>query len=35
VLADFVLLEGALGPLQLVGGALVIGGVLLVSVKRN
>jgi drug/metabolite transporter (DMT)-like permease len=35
VLADFALLEGALGPLQLLGGALVIGGVLLVSVKRN
>jgi drug/metabolite transporter (DMT)-like permease len=35
VLADFLFLEGALTPLQLVGGALVIGGVLLVSVKRN
>lgn len=35
VLADFALLEGALGPLQAVGGALVIGGVLLVSMKRN
>jgi len=35
VLADFLFLEGALTPLQLVGGALVIGGVLLVSIKRN
>jgi len=35
VLADFLFLEGALTPLQLVGGALVIGGVLLVSFKRN
>jgi drug/metabolite transporter (DMT)-like permease len=34
VLADFVLLEGALTPLQVMGGALVISGVLLVSVKR-
>ena len=35
VLADFVLLEGALTPLQLVGGALVIGGVLLVTLKKG
>jgi len=35
VVADFAFLEGALTPLQLAGGALVIGGVLLVSVKRN
>lgn len=35
VVADFALLEGGLGPLQLLGGALVIGGVLLVSLKRN
>ena len=35
VLADFALLEGALGPLQIFGGALVICGVLLVSLKRN
>ena len=35
VLADFALLEGALGPLQVFGGALVICGVLLVSLKRN
>lgn len=35
VLADFVLLEGALGPLQIVGGALVIAGVLLVSLKKG
>jgi drug/metabolite transporter (DMT)-like permease len=35
VLADFALLEGALTPRQLLGGALVIGGVLLVSLKRN
>jgi drug/metabolite transporter (DMT)-like permease len=35
VLADFVLLEGALGPLQIFGGALVIAGVLLVSLKKG
>jgi drug/metabolite transporter (DMT)-like permease len=35
VIADFVLLDGALGAAQILGGALVISGVLLVSVKRN
>jgi len=35
VLADFLFLEGGLTPVQMLGGALVIGGVLLVSVKRN
>ena len=35
VAADFALLEGALGPLQLLGGALVISGVLLVSLKKG
>lgn len=35
VLADFALLEGALTPLQLAGGALVISGVLLVSLRRS
>lgn len=35
VLADFVLLEGALSMLQIFGGASVISGVLLVSLKRN
>ncbi|MSQ89521.1 MAG: DMT family transporter [Betaproteobacteria bacterium] len=35
VLADFVLLEGALTMAQILGGALVISGVLLVSLKRN
>jgi drug/metabolite transporter (DMT)-like permease len=35
VLADFFLLDGALGAGQILGGALVISGVLLVSVKRN
>ncbi len=35
VLADFFLMDGALSPLQVVGGALVISGVLLVSVKRS
>jgi drug/metabolite transporter (DMT)-like permease len=35
VLADFVLLEGTLTPAQLAGGALVIFGVLLVSLKRS
>jgi drug/metabolite transporter (DMT)-like permease len=34
VLADFVLLEGTLTPVQIAGGALVISGVLLVSLKR-
>jgi drug/metabolite transporter (DMT)-like permease len=33
VLADFVWLGGRLAPLQIAGGALVIGGVLLVSLK--
>jgi len=35
VLADFFLLDGALSAAQIVGGALVIAGVLLVSVKRS
>ena len=35
VLADFFLMDGALSATQVVGGALVISGVLLVSVKRN
>jgi drug/metabolite transporter (DMT)-like permease len=35
VLADFFLLDGALGAAQVLGGALVISGVLLVSVKKN
>jgi len=35
VLADFVLLDGALTALQLAGGALVIGGVLLVTLKKG
>ena len=35
VLADFVLMEGALSAIQIVGGALVISGVLLVTVKRS
>ena len=35
VLADFVLLEGALTMAQILGGALVISGVLLVTLKRN
>jgi drug/metabolite transporter (DMT)-like permease len=35
VLADFVLLDGSLSALQLVGGALVITGVLRVTLKRN
>lgn len=35
VLADFFLMDGALSAAQIVGGALVISGVLLVSVKRN
>jgi drug/metabolite transporter (DMT)-like permease len=35
VLADFGLLEGKLGWLQMVGAALVTSGVLLVSLKRS
>ena len=35
VLADFLLLEGGLSVVQILGGALVISGVLLVSVKRS
>ena len=35
VLADFLLLDGALSMVQILGGALVISGVLLVSLKRN
>ena len=35
VLADFALLEGSLTMAKLLGGALVISGVLLVSLKRN
>ena len=35
VFADFFLLNGALSAAQVVGGALVISGVLLVSVKRS
>ena len=35
VLADFVLMQGALSAIQIAGGALVISGVLLVSVKRS
>lgn len=35
VLADFALLNGSLSALQLLGGALVITGVLLVTLKRN
>lgn len=35
VVADFALLDGALGLAQLLGGALVVAGVLLVSVKRS
>ena len=35
VLADFVLLAGKLSALQLVGGTLVIGGVLLVTLKKG
>ena len=35
VIADFGLLGGGLTPLQLAGGALVIGGVLLVSLKKG
>ena len=35
VLADFLLLDGALSNAQILGGALVISGVLLVSLKRS
>lgn len=35
VVADLALLEGALTPLQLAGGALVVCGVLLVSLRRS
>ncbi|MSQ62558.1 MAG: DMT family transporter [Betaproteobacteria bacterium] len=35
VLADFLLLDGALAITQILGGALVISGVLLVTLKRN
>jgi len=35
VLADFALLEGALTPLQLLGGALVVAGVLLVTLTKG
>jgi len=35
VLADFALLDGALSAVQIVGAALVISGVLLVTLKRN
>ncbi|HJS38666.1 MAG TPA: DMT family transporter [Burkholderiales bacterium] len=35
VLADFGLLEGSLTPLQLLGGALVISGVLLVTLRKG
>jgi drug/metabolite transporter (DMT)-like permease len=35
VLADFVLLDGALTPLQLLGGALVVAGVLLVTLRKG
>lgn len=35
VLADFVLLDGRLGMVQVVGAALVISGVVLVSLKRS
>jgi len=35
VVADFALLGGSLGAAQLLGGALVISGVLLVTVKRS
>jgi drug/metabolite transporter (DMT)-like permease len=35
VLADVALLDGALGPAQVLGGALVISGVLLVSIRRS
>ena len=35
VLADFMLLDGKLSSLQLLGGVLVIGGVLLVTLKKG
>jgi drug/metabolite transporter (DMT)-like permease len=35
VVADFILLEGKLSALQLLGGALVIAGVLLVTLKKG
>ncbi|MGH8764603.1 MAG: DMT family transporter, partial [Burkholderiales bacterium] len=35
VIADFVLLKGSLGAAQMLGGALVISGVLLVTLKRS
>ena len=35
VIADFALMDGAMSALQIIGGALVISGVLLVTVKRN
>ena len=35
VVADYALMQGALSAIQIVGGALVISGVLLVSVKRS
>jgi drug/metabolite transporter (DMT)-like permease len=35
VLADFALLDGALTPLQFLGGALVVAGVLLVTLKKG
>jgi drug/metabolite transporter (DMT)-like permease len=35
VVADFFLLEGKLSELQLLGGALVIAGVLLVTLKKG
>ena len=35
VAADFILLEGELSALQLLGGALVIAGVLLVTLKKG
>jgi drug/metabolite transporter (DMT)-like permease len=35
VLADFGLLDGTLTPVQLAGGALVIAGVLLVTLKKG
>ena len=35
VLADFFLMDGTLSAAQVVGGALVISGVLLVSLKRS
>jgi drug/metabolite transporter (DMT)-like permease len=35
VIADYVLMDGAMSAIQICGGALVISGVLLVSVKRS